>query len=193
LATQSHTKKIVALSIIIIILLGGISLFIVTISKYNSPVQTEATVKVSQDKVPTETVSAIISANKDLSKFEKYLKDTGQYTLLESTDPYTVLAFSNEGYDKAEKTVKDLLSNESKAPAQKDIISYHIINGNIKPDAMTEGQKLKTTNGSEVVIKVEDKDIYVIDMKGNKHLITKAGIPAKNGSIYIIDGILLPQ
>jgi uncharacterized surface protein with fasciclin (FAS1) repeats len=193
LATQSHTKKIVALSIVIIILLGGISLFIVTISKYNSPVQTETTVKVNQDKVPTETVSALISSNKDLSKFEKYLKDTGQYTLLESTDPYTVLAFSNEGYDNAEKSVKDLFSNESKAPAQKDIISYHIINGNIKPDAMTEGQKLKTTNGSEVIIKVEDKDIYVIDMKGDKHLITKAGIPAKNGSIYIIDGILLPQ
>ncbi|MBP7820771.1 fasciclin domain-containing protein [Candidatus Saccharibacteria bacterium] len=193
MATQSHTKKIVALSIVIIILLGGISLFIVTISKYNSPVQTETTVKVNQDKVPTETVSALISSNKDLSKFEKYLKDTGQYTLLESTDPYTVLAFSNEGYDNAEKSVKDLFSNESKAPAQKDIISYHIINGNIKPDAMTEGQKLKTTNGSEVIIKVEDKDIYVIDMKGDKHLITKAGIPAKNGSIYIIDGILLPQ
>lgn len=193
MATQSHTKKIVVLTIIIIILLGGISLFIVTISKYNSPVQTETTVKANQDKVPNETVSAIITGNNDLSKFEKYLKNTSQLNMLESTDPYTVLAFSNQGYDKADKAVKDILNTESKATAQKDIMGYHIINGNIKPDAMTEGQKLKTTNGSEVVIKVEDKDIYVVDMKGNKHIITKAGIPAKNGSIYIVDGILLPQ
>ena len=193
MATQSHTKKIVVLSIIIIILLGGISLFIITISKYNSPVQTETTVKANHDKAPTETVSAIISGNNDLSKFEKYLKNTGQLSMLESTDPYTVLAFSNQAYDKVEKNLKDILNAESKTSAQKDIISYHIINGNIKPDAMTEGQKLKTTNGSEVVVKVEDKDIYVMDMKGNKYLVTKAGIPAKNGSVYIIDGILLPQ
>ena len=58
---------------------------------------------------------------------------------------------------------------------------------------MNEGQKLKTMNGSEIVVKKENQNIYLVDMKGNSVKVEKAGIPAKNGSVYIISGILLPQ
>jgi uncharacterized surface protein with fasciclin (FAS1) repeats len=48
-------------------------------------------------------------------------------------------------------------------------------------------------NGSEIIVKSEDKSLYIVDMKGDKRKVIEAGIPAKNGAIYEIDGVLLPQ
>lgn len=143
--------------------------------------------------IPTETVAGIISNNQDLTDFKKYIKTTAQFGSLDNTEPFTVFAFTNNAFKSADSEAKAIFADNSKTEIQKNILSYHIVNGNIKTDAMTEGQKLKTLQGSEIVVKVEDKDIFIVDMKGNKAHVEKAGIPAKNGSVYIIDGVLLPQ
>lgn len=158
----------------------------------DDPVTTTTTV-VAKNSEPKETVAGIIAGDSILNDFEKYLKDTAQFSALDSATPYTVFAFTNDGYKKASDQLKALFSNDEKAGAKKDIVNYHIVSGNVEPSAMNEGQKLKTMNGSEIVVKKENQNIYLVDMKGNSVKVEKAGIPAKNGSVYIISGILLPQ
>lgn len=162
--------------------------------KFSNISNVETTTKtVFAKSTPTETVAGIIAGNPDTSDFKKYIKTTAQFGSLDSTEPFTVFVFTNNAFKNADSEVKAIFADNSKTEIQKDILSYHIINGNIKPDAMTEGQKLKTLQGSEVVVRVEDKDIFIVDMKGNKAHVEKAGIAAKNGSVYIIDSVLLPQ
>jgi uncharacterized surface protein with fasciclin (FAS1) repeats len=73
------------------------------------------------------------------------------------------------------------------------ILNYHIAPGSLLTSQLTDGQKIKTTNGQEVVASLADSNTYIIDAKGDKALVTKSDIKAKNGVIHIIDIVLLPQ
>jgi uncharacterized surface protein with fasciclin (FAS1) repeats len=70
-------------------------------------------------------------------------------------------------------------------------LPYHIV-ASETPIEVTEGKKLKTEAGQEVVIVKVDNDLYVRDAKGNDARLRKP-LTTKNGKIYIIDKVLLTQ
>ena len=159
--------------------------------KNSKPVTTTQTV--SQDKTPTESVANIINNQKDLTQYEKHLKTNAMYVVLDGNEQYTVFATSNAGYDSADQQVKEIFKINQATPAQKSILNYSMVSGIHQPANLSDGQKLKTINGGELVVKIVCSNIYLTDMKDNVVHITTAGIPAKNGSVYIVDSLLLPQ
>jgi uncharacterized surface protein with fasciclin (FAS1) repeats len=73
-------------------------------------------------------------------------------------------------------------------------VDYHVVTGSA--DAMVpeikDGARLMTEAGQELVIVVQDGNLYVRDAKGNDARLRKP-IEAKNGKIYVIDKVLLTQ
>jgi uncharacterized surface protein with fasciclin (FAS1) repeats len=189
---KSHKKRIIILLIIIVIIISALGFGAYKIVTMKPEQQSANTAVADQNQEPTATLAAIISSTTDLNDFEKQLKEVGLYTDLDGTTPYTVFAFTNNGFKNSEQAVKDLFKRTD-TEQTKNIINYQIASGKIEPDAMVDGLKIKTMNGSEVVVKSENKNLYIVDMKGNKWKVIKAGIPAKNGTIYEVDGVLLPQ
>ena len=189
---KSHKKRIIILLIIIILIISALGFGAYKLVTMNPDQTTSSTSVADQNKEPTQSIAAIISSSKNLNDFEKQLKAVGLYTDLEGATPYTVFAFTNDGFKNSDQAVKNLF-NQTDTELTKNIINYHIASGKIEPDAMVEGLKIKTMNGSEIVVKSEDKNLYIVDMKGNKWQVTNAGIPAKNGAVYEINGVLLPQ
>jgi uncharacterized surface protein with fasciclin (FAS1) repeats len=70
-------------------------------------------------------------------------------------------------------------------------LPYHVVASDTAID-VSDGKKLKTEDGQEVVIVKIGNDLYVRDAKGNDARLRKP-LTTKNGKIYVIDKVLLTQ
>lgn len=193
---KNYKRKIIFLSAAIVFLLLTLSLLIYFGTKKDFSVSSDSsqkTVNVSSSDNPDKSLSELISSNKNLSKFESLLKRNALFISLDGQDSYTVFAVNNSGLDAMTEQEKELFKDETGNEFQKNILNYQIVKGIYKPENLTEGLKLKTTEDSEIIVKNRDNDIYIIDMKGNESHVVKSGLLANNGSLYITDKLLLPQ
>jgi len=82
--------------------------------------------------------------------------------------------------------VEGLLKTEKKEDLT-DILQYHVSLGVFKAENLTDGQVIGQVNGGDITITKKDGKILV---NGTATVI--ASIPASNGMIHVIDGVLLP-
>jgi uncharacterized surface protein with fasciclin (FAS1) repeats len=66
-------------------------------------------------------------------------------------------------------------------------LQYHVALGVFKLESFTDGQVIGQVNGGNITITKKDGKIMV---NGTATII--ASIPASNGMIHVIDGVLLP-
>ncbi|WP_084176657.1 fasciclin domain-containing protein [[Limnothrix rosea] IAM M-220] len=104
---------------------------------------------------------------------------------LSGDGPFTVFAPINPAFAAlSEGTLETLLMPENKALLQ-EILTYHVISGNITSSDLTEG-KVSTIAGSDLMVSLED------GVKINNANVLAADIKAGNGVIHVIDAVLLP-
>lgn len=190
-----RTKTIILIVIAVLLIgLGAFAYwFFVLQSAGDEQQKDEATVSEAEKPVSDKTVAELIANNGTLSTFNDVLKAANISATLEGTGPYTVLAPSNAAFSNLPSGTLDRLQKPESATTLASILNYHIVSGSLLTADITDAQKIKTVNGQEVVASVKDKNIYFIDAKGDKVLVTKSDIKAKNGVIHIVNGVLLPQ
>ena len=106
---------------------------------------------------------------------------------LSNAGPFTVFAPTNDAFNKLPAgTVEGLLKPESKETLI-DILQYHVSLGVFKMDALKDGQSIGQVNGDNIKITKKAGVLYV---NGTAKIV--ASIPASNGIIHVIDGVLLP-
>jgi uncharacterized surface protein with fasciclin (FAS1) repeats len=97
-----------------------------------------------------------------------------------------VFAPTNEAFNKLPAgTVESLLKPESKDDLA-NILQYHVSLGVFKAESFTDGQVLGQVNGNDITISVKDGKVMINGAK------IVASVPASNGIIHVIDGVLLP-
>ena len=119
---------------------------------------------------------------------------------LQSDGPFTVLAPTNDAFDKLpEGTVATLLKPENK-PALQGVLTYHVIAGkHSAKDIMNDIKKgngmaeWKTVNGQTLTGMIEDGKVKIKDQAGNVATVTIADVNQSNGVIHVIDTVLLPK
>ncbi len=128
-------------------------------------------------------------AAKNLSTLVKALQAAGLVETLKGAGPFTVFAPDNKAFSKLPAGALDaLLADPAKL---KQVLTYHVIPANVKAaDAMAmtdptspptvEGATLQVTKGKKGKLKINDATV------------TKADIEASNGTIHIIDTVLMP-
>jgi uncharacterized surface protein with fasciclin (FAS1) repeats len=114
------------------------------------------------------------------------LKAAEYVDVLSNAGPFTVFAPTNAAFDKLPAgTVEGLLKPEAK-DALRNILEYHVAVGVYKLENMQNGQKINQVNLDNVIIEMKDGKYTV---NGNNIVAT---VPASNGIVYVIDGVLLP-
>ncbi|MCC6583786.1 MAG: fasciclin domain-containing protein, partial [Chitinophagales bacterium] len=68
-----------------------------------------------------------------------------------------------------------------------DILQYHVYVGSLSAESLQDGQTLGMVNGGTV--KVSKKEGKIM-LNGTATIV--ASVPASNGIIHVIDGVLLP-
>ena len=140
---------------------------------------------VDEDSAPNIVKLAV--GNKDLSTLVTAVQAAELTTSLSNAGPFTVFAPVNEAFDKLPAgTVDDLLKPENKGKLF-DILGHHTYVGVIKTEQMTDGQNLGMVDGKNITIKMVNGKPTV---NGTVNII--ASVPASNGMVHVVDGVILP-
>ena len=140
-----------------------------------------------QDDVSAKDIVKIAAGSKDHTTLVAAIKQAELVNALSNAGPFTVFAPTNAAFDKVSKeTLDNLMKDENKEQLQ-DILQYHVYVGTLKTELMEDGQTLNQVNGGNITITKKDGKVIV-----NNSATVIASIPAANGIIHVIDGVLLP-
>ena len=140
------------------------------------------------DDESAKDVVKVAAGSKDHTTLVAAVKQADLVNSLSNAGPFTVFAPTNAAFDKLPKeTLENLMKEENKAQLQ-DILQYHVSVGVFKPEMLQDGQVINQANSGNITITKKDGKIIV---NGNANVI--ASIPASNGIIHVVDGVLLPS
>ena len=140
-----------------------------------------------QDDVSQKDVVKIAINSKDHTTLVAALKQAEYVDDLSNAGPFTVFAPTNDAFNKLPPgTVDGLMKDDKKAELQ-TILEYHVAVGVYKTENIQDGQNLGMANGQNINLGVKDGKVVV---NGAANVI--ASIPAANGIIHVVDGVLLP-
>ena len=116
------------------------------------------------------------------------LEAAGLVGTLKGKGPFTVFAPTDEAFAKLpEGRLKSLLkpANKQKLTA---LLTYHVVAGDVKAADVVKLSSVKTLNGQSITIKVVGGKVLI-----NGATVVKADIAATNGTIHVIDTVLMPK
>lgn len=126
--------------------------------------------------------------HKDLTTLVTAVKAAGLTTSLSNAGPFTVFAPLNSAFEKLPAgTVDNLLKTENKGQLE-DILGHHTYVGVLKTELLKDGQNLGMVDGKNITIKMVDGKPTV---NGTVNIV--ATVPASNGIIHVVDGVILPE
>ena len=186
--------KINGLSRILLAALVGFSLANCTQNPTSAPTATaetnsplgggQASVK---DDISQKDVVKVAAGSPDHTTLVAAVTAADLVNVLSNAGPFTVFAPTNAAFSALPAgTVEGLLKPDKKEALQ-NILQYHVAVAVYKPDMLRDGQVINMANGDDIKIGVKDGKITV---NGTAHVI--ATIPASNGIIHVLDGVLLP-
>jgi uncharacterized surface protein with fasciclin (FAS1) repeats len=113
-------------------------------------------------------------------------KAAGLAGTLTGSTKLTVLAPTDKAFAKVPKaTLAKLQRNRAQLRA---VLLYHVVKGNVKAAQVVKLRRAKTLNGAFVRIGVKGNRVYL----NRTTRVIKPDIEASNGTIHIIDGVLIP-
>ncbi len=191
---NNKTAGIVAVVLAIAIAVGGVVWFV---NREDTATTNDSSQNSSQmtDQASTEQkdIVATAAATADLSTLVSAVQAAGLVETLQGAGPYTVLAPTNEAFAKLPAgTLDTLLLPENKSQLS-GILTYHVISGDVMSSQLTNGQVVPTVNGQNLTVEITDGKVYFVDAKGGKAMVTTADVDTSNGTVHIIDSVLLPQ
>jgi uncharacterized surface protein with fasciclin (FAS1) repeats len=140
-----------------------------------------------KDDESAKDVVKVAVGSKDHSTLVAALKAADLVTSLSNAGPFTVFAPTNAAFDKLPAgTVDGLLKPAAKEDLQ-NILQYHVAVATMKAESFADGQVLGMVNGDNVTLSVKDGKVV---LNGSATIV--ASVPASNGIIHVIDGVLLP-
>jgi uncharacterized surface protein with fasciclin (FAS1) repeats len=122
------------------------------------------------------------------------LGKAGLVKTLKGNGPFTVFAPTDDAFAKLPAGTVDTLLKDPKGDLSQ-ILTYHVVPGKVMAAdvAKLDGQKVKTVQGGELTVGVNGEKVTLTDAAGNTVNVTTVDVPASNGVIHVIDGVLMPK
>ena len=141
---------------------------------------------------PSKNIVENAIHSKDHTTLVAAVKAAGLVETLESKGPFTVFAPTNTAFGKLPAgTVETLVKPENKATLTK-ILTYHVVPGKLAASDLKDGMKLKTAEGEQLSVKLQDGKVWIVDAKGGTSMVTISNVNQSNGVIHVVDTVLMP-
>jgi len=135
---------------------------------------------------PTRTVVDIIVESPDHNTLETAVLAAELQGTLSGDGPFTVFAPTDDAFAALDPaTLQAALDDPSGLLTQ--VLTYHVLGGDIRSTDLTDGQVVTTVNGKDVTITFDNGNVFV-----NNAQITMVDIVADNGVVHVINAVLLP-
>lgn len=154
---------------------------------YSGVVTPEATpTQTGTPSVPSRTIAEIVAANPDFSVFTNATRTAGLFGVLEGVGPVTVFVPTNTAFGALPPgALEDLLADRT---ALDLLLRYHLAPGELSVADVTARASVPTLLGVPLQVSVRPGGTVGIDGAN----LTLLDIPAANGMIHIVDGVLIP-
>ena len=113
------------------------------------------------------------------------LQAAGLVETLQGAGPFTVFAPTDDAFAKLPEGTVDALLQD--IPTLTDILLYHVVSGNVKAADVVKLDMATTAQGESVAITVDGDTVRINDAQ-----VIITDIEAANGTIHVIDTVLLP-
>lgn len=154
---------------------------------------------VATEATGDKTIVALAQSNPQASTLVTAVTAAGLAETLSGAGPFTVFAPSNDAFAKVDKATLDgLLKPESKDKLA-SLLKYHVVAGDVKSGDLakliTDGNgtaTVKTLGGGSLKASMDGDKIVLTDAKGGKSTVTAADMVASNGTIHVVDTVVMP-
>ncbi len=136
--------------------------------------------------LPPKTVVDVIVNSSVHNTLEAAVKAAGLVSTLSGAGPFTVYAPTDAAFAALPAgTIEALLNNK---PLLTSILTYHVAGSKILAADKTDNQTIKTLNGKDVKVKIENGNVFINDAK-----VIVTDLLADNGVVHVIDAVLIPS
>lgn len=146
-----------------------------------------------------KNIVALAQGNPDVSTLVTAVTAAGLGETLSGTGPFTVIAPTNAAFAKVDKATLDGLMKPEGKDKLGGILKYHVISGNIKSGDLAKQiadgngtATIKTLNGGSLKASMDGDKIVLTDAKGGKATVTAPDMVASNGTVHVVDTVLMP-
>jgi len=154
---------------------------------------------VATEATGDKTIVALAQGNPQVSTLVTAVTAAGLGETLSGAGPFTVFAPSNDAFAKVDKATLDgLLKPENKAKLA-SLLTYHVVAGDVKSGDLAkliaDGKgtaTVKTVNGANLKASMDGDKIVLTDAKGGKSTVTAPDMVASNGTIHLVDTVVMP-
>ena len=130
-------------------------------------------------------ITQVFPNERTLATMNKAIIAADLEEVLSSTGPFTVFAPSDLAFSKLERsTFASLFKPENKVMLT-DLLHYHIVKGKYEIKDLTEGTKLTTLDGKELLVETNAGIISI-----NGATIQNQDVPSSNGVIHSLNAVL---
>ena len=116
------------------------------------------------------------------------LQAAGLVETLKGKGPFTVFAPTDGAFAKLPAGTVEMLLEPANKQKLTAILTYHVVAGNVKAADVIKLTSVKTLNGQSLSIRTVDGKVLI-----NGSTVVKADIAATNGTIHVIDTVLMPN
>lgn len=155
--------------------------------------------RIADEAKPTNMI-AVLQENPDLSTASILVGLSGVGAEMQNNGPYTVFVATNEAFNKMDRQqLSELLSAEDKEEL-KNIAEYGLVKGTMTSadiaKAISDGggtASIATFGGGTIKATMDGDAITLEDGAGNKAHVTKADVTSSNGTMHVVDNVLMPK
>lgn len=134
------------------------------------------------------TILDIANSQKSLTTLMKSIKVAGLEGELNGFGPFTILAPVNLAFSRMEQGVFEEMSKPANKSKLTEMLNYHIIPGRNLSGDLSNGQKLKTIRGQELLVTIKNNEVYI-----NKGKLLSCNMRGTNGVLHTVDTVNIPQ
>jgi len=138
------------------------------------------------DMDETGTIVVVADTNGSFGTLVAAVTAASLVETLESEGPYTVFAPTDDAFAALPEGLLDCLLLEENVDALSSILTYHVVAGEVLSTDLTDGP-VETVQGEDITVDLTDG--VVLNETVN---VVIADVPASNGVIHAIDGVLVP-
>ncbi len=131
----------------------------------------------------------IVATAADAGQFGTLLslaKKAGLAGALSGRGPLTVFAPTDAAFKAVPKATLTKLANDK--AALRRVLLYHVVKGNVPASRVVSLKSAKTLAGPSIAIRVDGKSVFL----NRSTKVVKTDIGASNGTIHVINKVLLP-
>jgi uncharacterized surface protein with fasciclin (FAS1) repeats len=172
-----------------------------TVTTPSTPAADTTTSAMSAQVAPAAgTISAAVAGNAELSTLRTALDSAGLTQTLAGTGPFTVFAPTDAAFAAIDPAVRTQLMSPAQRASLETLLKYHVVAGNISSaqlrERITAGggtATLTTVAGQSLTAAIENGNIVLQGQNGSKAYVTTADTAESNGTIHVVNGILVPR